>query len=81
MRGKLISNKYQGSAVRDFQKIVSLGPWISSEYMNIIKLTIILNFIFSSILDNEIANQIDDLLSSDEDSDYDITYEGIRDQG
>ena len=79
MRGKLISNEYQGSAVRDFQKIVSPGPWISSEY--IIKLTIILNFIFSSILDNEIANQIDDLLSSDEDSDYDITYEGIRDQG
>merc|ERR1712168_994377 len=33
-----------------------------------------------SILDNEIANQIDDILSSDEDSDYDITYEGIRDQ-
>ena len=37
--------------------------------------------VFSSILDNEIAHQIDDLLSSDEDSDYDITYEGIRNQG
>merc|ERR1712131_29410 len=34
----------------------------------------------SSILDNEVAHQIDDLLSSDEDSDYDITYEGIRNQ-
>ena len=68
MRGKLISNEYQGSIVWDFQTFVGPGP-------------VMLNFIFSSILDNEIANQIDDLLSSDEDSDYDITYEGIRDQG
>ena len=79
MRGKWISNEYQVSTVRDFQIFVGPGPWFPTEY--IIKLTIIMNFIFSSILDNEIANQIDDLLSSDEDSDYDITYEGIRDQG